>query len=106
MTITAYIIENGNFVRSETLENHDPSDAELIQLLGGNASDMAAITMGTIRSAEVNFVNSQPNRRLVIGKAPYIDAHPKERPDLKLSKEQAENLVKNVEDLWNHYGWL
>ncbi|MGO4566078.1 hypothetical protein AB4Z52_13605 [Rhizobium sp. 2YAF20] len=104
MAIKAYIIENGKYLRTETLQNNDPSEQELIDILGGIPSDMAAITLGSVGRVEVNFVASQPNFRLVIGKAPGNWGDPKVRPDITLPPGVAENLAEAVENLWKKYG--
>lgn len=104
MAITAHIIDSGKFTHSVSFADHDPSETELIFALGGIESDMAAITMGAVGKVEVNFVASQPKRRMVIGIAPKISHHPKERPDVTLTATQAENLVASVETLWKQFG--
>lgn len=105
MAINAYIVENGKLISATTLNNDAPSEVDLIALLGGTSTDMAAITMGSVGKVEVNFVSSQPNRRLLIGKAPYLSG-PDVRPNIGLTPSQAVGIAAAVETLWKQYGGI
>ncbi|MBX5164782.1 hypothetical protein [Rhizobium sp. NZLR4b] len=66
---------------------------------------MTAITMGSAGKVEVNFVSSQPNRRLLIGKAPYLSGS-NVRSNINLEPDQAVGIATAVENLWKQYGGI
>ncbi len=103
MTISAHLIEKGKFKTTVTLPD-DPNEVDLIKALGGNDSDMAAYEFGRVGPWEVLYVPSQPDLKLVIGAAPFINDAVKKRVNCTLTSDQAEKLVKGISWMLGMFG--
>ena len=101
MSIDAKRINSTGTVSTVTLTTDDPSEVDILDALGGKGN---LVTLGRIGPWEI-LKTSEPNSdTLVIGAAPYIDAHPKRRTSCTLDDQKIKGLNALVNSGWLFLG--
>jgi hypothetical protein len=97
MAIDVKLFNSTGTVTTKTIISDDPSDKEIIDVLGGSAqADLKQI--GQVGAWDVVKTTDSNSDTLIIGKAPYISDDPKRRESCVLSDDQV-NAIKNLIDL-------
>lgn len=94
MAIVVKIFNATGTVTTKTLNSDDPSDKEIIDVLGGSAqTDLKQI--GQVGAWDVVKTTDSNSDTLIIGKALYISDDPKRRESCMLSDDQV-TAIKNL----------
>src|SRR5271157_5531057 len=96
MSIDAKLIDSTGTVSTVTFDSDDPSEPDIHNALGGKG---ALVSVGRLGPWEILKTNEPNSGTLVIGAAPYIDAHPKRRTSCALDDQK----IRALKEL---SGWL
>lgn len=92
MPINVKLINQVGTISTHTIHSDDPSDSEIISLLGGS-EDSGLSKIKRIGDWEIVKISDSDSNILIIGAPPYISDDPKSRLSCNLTDEEIKNLL-------------
>ncbi|MBO9170888.1 hypothetical protein [Rhizobium sp. L245/93] len=97
MTIDAKIIGDDQKVRTIQI-NDDPTELELITILGGDEDNRLAV-YGVVNDWDIIYIPGS-KEKMVLGASPYMSQRPIVRVTCNLPDDEVIQLIKTFDTFW------